>query len=246
MGILTVLWIISLVIKDSSIIDIYWGPGFVLVAWFYAYLTGWENLATRHLILLGLISIWGLRLGIYLGSRNLGKGEDYRYVQFRKESGDQYWWHSYFRVFTLQGVLLWIISACFVPALLTGGDLGLLDYLGLLLWIIGFSFEAIGDYQLSQFKKQPKNKGKVMDRGLWKYTRHPNYFGDACLWWGFFCFAVAHPQGIYFVFSPLLMTFLLMKISGVAMLERSLKKTKPKYAEYIRKTSGFFPLPPKG
>ncbi len=123
--------------------------------------------------------------------------------------------------------------------------MGILEYVGVLLWIIGLFFEAVGDYQLTQFKKNPNNKGKVLDTGVWRYTRHPNYFGDATIWWGFFLFALAHPQGWMFVFSPIVMTFFLLKVSGVAMLEVKLKKSKPQYAEYIRTTSSFSPMPPK-
>lgn len=245
LGILTILWVISLLVKDASIIDIYWGLGFVIIAWFYAYLTGWEQLGFRNLLLLALITIWGLRLSIYLAVRNLGKGEDPRYVQMRRQGGPGWWWKSYFQVFLLQGVLLWIISSIYPLSFLTHTDFGGLDYLGTGLWATGFFFETVGDWQMMQFKKDPANKGKVMDQGLWRYSRHPNYFGDATLWWGFFCFALAHPQGIFYLFSPVLMTFLLLKISGVTLLEKDLKKSKPQYAEYIQKTSSFVPLPPK-
>ncbi len=245
LGTMTLLWVFSLLIKDSSIVDIFWGAGFVITAWFYAWKVGFETIDTWQYLLLGMVTLWGLRLAIYLGYRNIGKGEDFRYAQWRKESGKHWWWVSFFRVFVLQGVILWIVSSLFVPALLATGDASWWVYLGTVLWATGFFFEAVGDYQLMRFKKNPDNKGKVLDTGVWRYTRHPNYFGDALLWWGFFCFALLHPEGIYFVFGPLLMTFLLVKISGVAMLEKTLKQTKPKYAEYIRKTSAFIPRPPK-
>ncbi|MEO1260867.1 MAG: DUF1295 domain-containing protein [Bacteroidota bacterium] len=245
LGVLTLLWIFSLIIKDASIIDIFWGVGFVIVVWYYAFIIGFDKMETRHYILLAIVSIWGIRLATYLGIRNIGKGEDFRYVQWRKENGKNWWWISYLRVFVLQGIILWIVSSAFVPALLAKGSIQVFDVLGIALWSIGLFFEAVGDYQLMRFKKNPENKGKVLNKGVWRYTRHPNYFGDALLWWGFFCFALAHLNGWWFVFSPIFMTFLLLKISGVAMLERTLKKTKPKYAEYIRKTSAFIPMPPK-
>ncbi|MEZ5044538.1 MAG: DUF1295 domain-containing protein [Saprospiraceae bacterium] len=244
MAILTLLWVVSLVIKDASIIDIFWGIGFVIIAWGYAYQIGWEAIGTRQKVLLAMVALWGLRLAIYLAFRNLGKGEDYRYVEMRKEGGKNWWWLSFLRVFLLQGVILWIVSSIFVPALLTGDSLGILDYVGILLWGIGLFFEAVGDWQMMQFKGNTANKGKVMNKGLWKYSRHPNYFGDATLWWGFFCFCLAHPQGLFYIFSPLYMTFLLLKISGVAMLERTLVHTKPAYEEYVAKTSAFFPMKP--
>ncbi|MEZ4932391.1 MAG: DUF1295 domain-containing protein [Saprospiraceae bacterium] len=245
LGIMTLLWLFSLAIKDSSIVDIFWGIGFVITAWFYAYIIGFEKLNAWQYIFLGMVSIWGSRLAIYLGMRNIGKGEDFRYAQWRKESGKNWWWISFLRVFVLQGIILWIVSSIFVPALLATKNLPILIYAGITLWAIGLYFEAIGDYQLMQFKNNPNNKGKVLNTGVWKYTRHPNYFGDALLWWGFFCFAFAHSSGWTFIFSPLLMTFLLLKISGVAMLEKTLKNTKPEYEEYIKKTSAFIPWPPK-
>lgn len=244
-GGLTVLWVLSLIIKDSSIIDIYWGFGFVLVVWFYLHSLGEEYQHSRNYIIAGLVSLWGLRLTIHLGIRNIGKPEDYRYQEWRREHGKRWWWWSFFQVFLLQGAILWIVSSVLLPALKQDAGFSMLDYIGIGIWAIGFFFEAVGDYQLTQFKKNPANKGKVMDKGLWKYTRHPNYFGDATLWWGFFFLALSYPQGLFFIFSPLFMTLLLLKVSGVAMLEVKLKKSKPQYAEYIRKTSAFFPMPPK-
>lgn len=245
MATLTGLWLVSLVIKDASIIDIFWGFGFVIIAWFYAFQNDLASMEIREKILLAMITIWGLRLTIYLAMRNLGKGEDYRYAQWRKDNGEKWWWLSFIRVFALQGFLLWIISATYLPSFSIRAEMGVLEYVGVLLWIVGLFFEAVGDYQLAQFKKDPNNKGKVLNTGVWRYTRHPNYFGDATIWWGFFLFALAHPQGWMFVFCPIVMTFFLLKVSGVAMLEVKLKKSKPQYAEYIRTTSSFIPMPPK-
>lgn len=242
---LTLLWLVSLVMKDASIIDIFWGMGFVIIAWAYALDIGWDNLGLRHKVLLGLVSIWGTRLATYLAIRNLGKGEDYRYVQMREAGGANWWLISYLRVFILQGVILWVVSSLFVPALLTGDELQPLDYLGIGLWVLGFYFEAVGDWQMMRFKANKANQGKVMNKGLWKYTRHPNYFGDATLWWGLFCFCLAHPQGLIYIFAPLYMTFMLLKISGVAMLERALVHTKPAYQDYVSRTSAFIPMKPK-
>jgi steroid 5-alpha reductase family enzyme len=241
MSALTALWLVSLVVKDASIIDIFWGLGFVLSAWVYRYIL--SSHSDRTLIICILVSIWGIRLAAYLANRNLGKGEDYRYQVWRKEYGINFWWVSYFRVFLLQGVLLWLIGAPLLVAQTTD-VLSVFDYLGIILWAIGLTFETVGDYQLAQFKKNSDNKGKVLDSGLWKYTRHPNYFGDAVLWWGLFCFA-ASAGGWWTVFSPVLMTFLLMKVSGVALLEKTLVETKPQYKDYIRRTSAFFPMMPK-
>ncbi len=245
MSCLTLMWIYSLVIKDASIIDIFWGPGFALLAWYYFSQTSDMN-NTRSLVLCSMVTIWALRLGGYIFMRNHGNGEDFRYQQWRKEGGKNYWWISFLRVFLLQGLLLWIVGSIFLVAMSSGkASLQTLDYVGIVLWVSGFLFEAVGDWQLANFKKNPANKGKVMDQGLWRYTRHPNYFGDALLWWGYFMFALATEGGIIYIFSPILMTFLLMRVSGAALLESTLKHTKPKYRDYIDKTSAFFPWFPK-
>jgi steroid 5-alpha reductase family enzyme len=239
MACLTALWGLSVWLKDSSIIDIFWGTGFVITVWFYRYIGGLVD--TRSLVFCSIVTIWGLRLSIHLANRNIGKGEDYRYKEWRKESGKNWWWVSYFRVFLLQGILLWIISSVYVPALSSEfSDLQILDYIGIGLWAIGFIFEAVGDWQLNQFKKNRANKGKVLQTGLWSLTRHPNYFGDAVQWWGYFLFACTNEQYLY-AFSPLLMTFLLMQVSGVTLLEKKLTETKPQYADYIKRVPAFFP-----
>lgn len=242
---MTFLWLLSVRLKDASIVDIFWGTGFVIANGVYFILA--DGYPTRKVILLVLVTVWGLRLTIHLGRRNLGKGEDYRYQAFRKRWGAKYWWVSFFQTFLLQGTLMWLISipllvGQFVPV---PANLTIFDILGILIWTVGFLFESIGDWQLTRFKADPLNKGKVLDSGLWRYTRHPNYFGDAVVWWGYFCIALAVPWGILSFYGPLLMTIFLVRVSGVAMLERSLKKTKPEYADYIARTSAFFPLPPR-
>lgn len=242
---LFLLWLWSLRLKDASIVDIFWGLGFVLIAG-TAFVMG-AGFQTRKQLLTALVAIWGLRLAIYLYRRNHGKGEDYRYQAMRRQHGDRFGLVSLYTVFGLQGVLMWIISLPVQVAQQAAlpDQLTLLDGLGTALWLIGFSFESIGDAQLARFKADPSNKGKVMDRGLWAYTRHPNYFGDAVLWWGFFCFAAA--TGAWWTaLSPALMTLFLMKVSGVAMLEKTLVKTKPEYQDYVRRTSAFFPWKKSG
>ena len=242
---MTLLWLVSVFLKNASIVDPFWGLGFVIAGVFYFYIT--EGLEIRKLIVLTLLIIWGLRLSIYLGWRNLGKGEDFRYQQFRKDYGEKrYWWISYFQVFLLQGVLLWLISAPLLSALFYSGgsDLNIFDYAAIIIWIIGFSFEAGGDFQLARFKLDPKNKGKVLNTGFWKYTRHPNYFGDAAVWWAYGLFSLA--AGSYWpLLSSLLMTLLIVKVSGVSLLEKTLKNTKPQYKDYVEKTPAFFPWFPK-
>lgn len=243
---MTVLWLVSLWLKNSSIVDIFWGPGFALAAWTYFALTP-DGFTTRKLILAVLVTIWGLRLGLHIGIRNHGKPEDYRYARWRKDAGDSWWWRSFFKVFLLQGVLLWVIATPLAVAQASAepASLTIFDILGVVVWGIGIFFEAVGDWQLTRFKADPANKGKVMQTGLWKYTRHPNYFGDATLWWGYFLIALSVPFGFLTIFSPIIMTYLLMKVSGVALLEKDLKKSKPEYAAYIEATNAFFPGMPK-
>lgn len=241
---MTLIWLASLAKKDASIADIFWGLGFVISAATYFALT--DGFATRKILLLVIVAIWGLRLSGYILRRNWGKPEDYRYQKWRAQAGDKFWWTSYFKVFLTQGFLMWVISTPLLAAQYspTPARLTVLDILGVLLWAVGLFFEAVGDWQLARFKADPANKGKVMDRGLWRYTRHPNYFGEATLWWGYFLIALA-AGGWWTFYSPILMTFLLLRVSGVALLEKGLSETKPKYKDYIQRTSAFFPLPPR-
>jgi steroid 5-alpha reductase family enzyme len=242
---MTILWVVSVIIKNVSIVDLFWGFGFVLTAGFYFLNT--DGYEPRKIILITLTTMWGLRLSVYLALRNLGKGEDFRYKQFRNKYGEsRYWWISFFQTFLLQGVLMWLISAPLLGAQFYGHNnpLSFFDFAGIAFWIIGISFEAGGDFQLAHFKADPSNKGKVLDKGFWRYTRHPNYFGDSAIWWGygFICLA----SGSYLpVLGSILMTALIIKISGVALLEKSLKDQKLQYKEYIEKTSAFIPWFPK-
>lgn len=244
LGWVTLLWLVSLRLKDSSIIDIGWGPGFVILALVYSVLIE-DSYSTRQLLVVVLVTVWGLRLGAHIFWRNKGKGEDPRYQKWRKAAGKAWWWQSYFQVFILQGAIMNIVA---VPLLVaqynTTARLTLIDGLALMIWLIGFIFEAGGDWQLTRFKANPANKGKVLDTGLWRYTRHPNYFGDACQWWGFYGFALA-VGGWWSIFAPIIMTLLLLRVSGVALLEKSLVETKPQYRDYIQKTSAFIPRPPR-
>jgi len=242
---MTLLWIISVIIKNVSIVDLFWGLGFVLTSGFYFLNT--NGFETRKVILMVLVTIWGVRLSVYLAWRNIGKEEDFRYKEFRKNYGEnRYWWISFFQTFLLQGVLMWLISAPLLGAQYYGRNtsLGILDGVGIILWITGFCFEAGGDFQLARFKADQTNKGKVLDKGFWHYTRHPNYFGDSAVWWGygFLCLA----SGSYLpVLGSILMTGLIIKVSGVMLLEKTLKEQKPLYKAYMNKTSAFIPWFPK-
>ncbi len=244
-GLMTVVWVASVIERDASIIDVFWGLGFVMAACIYFYLT--EPTTLRRYFVVGLVTIWGLRLSLYILWRNWGKGEDYRYRAMRAKNPRLFPWLSLVTVFWLQAVLLWVISIPLLQAQRAARPAGLtwLDFLGLAFFVVGFVFEAGGDWQLARFKSDPANKGRVLDRGFWRYTRHPNYFGDAMVWWGFFLFAAATPGSLWTIYSPMVMTLLLMRVSGVTLLEKSLKDTKPGYRDYIRRTSAFFPWFPK-
>jgi steroid 5-alpha reductase family enzyme len=230
---MTALWVVSVIIRNVSIVDLFWGAGFVLTGIVYYNATGSGGL--RKVLLMTLVAIWGFRLSLYLTWRNRGKGEDFRYRAFRKKYGeDKYWWISYFQVFLLQGLLMWLISAPLLGAQFYGNDtpLGALDLAGAILWAVGLLFEAGGDYQLARFKADPANRGGILNAGFWKYTRHPNYFGDSAVWWGFglICFAA----GSWIpALGSVLMTALIVKVSGVALLDKSLTTSKPGYANYV-------------
>ena len=244
LALITIFWIISVFIKNVSIVDSIWSIGFLLTAW---YTFSQVEFYTRNILLVILVTLWALRLSGYITWRNWGEGEDYRYQDFRQKYGpERYWWFSFFQVFLLQGILIMIIAAPLIAAFVNtqSNDLTYIDYIAVVLWLIGFIFEAGGDFQMARFKADPENKGKVMDNGFWALTRHPNYFGDAAQWWGFYLIALA--SGAWWtIFSPIWMTYLLLKVSGVAMLESTLKKTKPGYEDYIQKTNTFFPWFPK-
>jgi len=241
----SLLWGLSVIIKNVSIVDLFWGMGFVIVNAVYFYYSG--DFFHRKILLLVLVTIWGLRLSLYLAWRNIGKGEDFRYQEFRKNYGaERYWWFSFFQTFLLQGALIMLVSLPLlgVNAQTNSNSLHWMDYLGILVFMIGFIFEAGGDFQLARFKNNPDNKGKVLNTGLWKYTRHPNYFGDSAVWWSFGLFSIA-AGGYWQIIGSILMTLIIIKVSGVSLLEKTLNVTKPQYRDYIQKTNSFFPWFPK-
>lgn len=236
------LWLVSLWMRDASIVDIFWGFGFVVIAWASYLAAGSGN--PRSLLITVLTTVWGLRLTGYLAWRNLGHGEDHRYRAMRERFGSRFPVLSLFIVFWFQALIMWIVAFPIQATALGSAQLGFVDAIGVGVWTIGLLFESIGDWQLAKFKSDPSNQGQVMDRGLWRYTRHPNYFGDFMVWWGIFLIAAA--AGAWWtVFSPIAMSSLLMRVSGVTLLERSLKKNRPGYEAYIARTSAFFPRPPK-
>lgn len=239
------LWLLSLRLHDVSIVDVWWGPGFAVVAWIaYALGEGWP---ARGVLLAAAVSVWGLRLGLYLAWRNHGKGEDPRYAAMRRRHGERFARVSLFSVFGLQGALQWIVSLPVQVAMALPGPSSWTAWDGLgcaALWL-GIVWETTADVQLARFRSDPANRGRVLDSGLWAWSRHPNYFGDALTGWGIFCVAAATPAARWTVFAPALMTWLLLRVSGVALLERNIGERRPEYAEYVARTSAFLPWFPK-
>lgn len=232
-------FIISLIIKRNDIADIAWGLGFIILTWTSFFITDIKG--TRGLLTSLLISAWGIRLAGYIYSRNKGKAEDYRYLAWRNEWGKWFVLRSYFQVFILQGIFLYLIA---LPILIINQrdntPLGWLDYLGLLVWIIGFYFETVGDAQLARFKKNNSNKGKLLQEGLWSLTRHPNYFGEVVQWWGIGIIALNVYQGWMGIIGPVTISYLILKVSGIPMLEKNMEKH-PDFENYKQKTNAFFP-----
>ena len=238
-------WILSLRLRDASIADVGWGLGFVLLVWLYLVLS--PGSTPRSWLVAALITFWGARLSVHIFRRKHGEGEDPRYQAMRAAHPPAFWWRSLFTVFWLQGALLWFVALPLLvavraeqPAALTA-----VDGLGVLCFAVGLAFEVVGDHQLERFRSNLSNRGKVLDHGLWRYTRHPNYFGDATMWWGLYVIAAATPGGWLTVLSPALMTWLLIRVSGVALLEEGLTASKPGYRAYIARTPAFFPWFPR-
>lgn len=235
-------WLVSLVKRDVSIVDSLWSVFFVIAAGVYASVLA--AVGPRTTLVLVLVSLWALRLFGYITWRNWGDEEDRRYQAMREKRGKAFAWQSLFVVFLLQAVIAWLVSLPLLGAIEGSAPLGVVDAIGVVLFGVGLFFEAVGDWQLARFKANPDNKGKVMDSGLWRYTRHPNYFGDFTVWWGLYLIAVG--AGAWWSFpAPLLMSFFLLKVSGVALLEKDIGERRPKYADYIERTNAFFPGPPK-
>jgi steroid 5-alpha reductase family enzyme len=235
-------WLLSLKLRNVSLVDTLWSLMFLLAALCYALLG--ELHTARSVLILVLVTVWAARLALYIGWRNHGHGEDRRYQQIRARNSPGFEWKSLYLVFALQALLAWFISLPLLAAAHSSAALGPLDVAGVLLWAFGFYFEAVGDAQLARFKADPANRGQVMDRGLWRYTRHPNYFGECCLWWGYYLIA-ASAGGWWSLPAPLLMSLLLLKVSGVTLLEQDIAERRPGYREYVQRTSAFVPRPPR-
>ncbi len=238
------LWFVfSLIKKRNDVADVAWGLGFVLITWASFFLS--DDSGVRGILVGLLVSIWGLRLAWHIHARNKGKAEDYRYLAWRKEWGKWFYPRSYLQVYLLQGMFLFLIV---MPVLLinkhAGAELGMLDFIGVAVWLVGFYFEAVGDAQLARFIKDPANKGKLMQSGLWAYTRHPNYFGEVAQWWGIWLIALSVTNGLFGIIGPVTITFLILKVSGIPMLEKKMAENS-EFADYKRRTSMFIPLPRK-
>lgn len=235
-------WSVSLLRRDASIVDIVWGLGFVVVAWAAKFVTGASG--AGNWLLLMMVTVWGLRLAGYLAKRNLGNGEDFRYRAMRRKHGERFAIVSLYSVFGLQGALMFVVS---LPVTLgqrdTNAGAGFVVLLGFIVWAIGAYFEVVGDAQLARFKRDPRNTDQIMDQGLWGLTRHPNYFGDCLVWWGLAIVGSTQGAGPWAFLGAIVMTVLLVRVSGAALLDRLLAKRKPGYAEYMERTSGFIPMP---
>jgi steroid 5-alpha reductase family enzyme len=244
-AVMVAVWIVSLRLRDVSIVDIAWGADGALISVLSFLLT--DGPLARRALITGMTVFWGLRLALHIGLRKRGHGEDYRYAAMRDEHGDAFPLRSLFTVFLFQALLIWAITVPVQVTQTAAGPEGLtvLDFLGLGIWILGIALEGIADNQLQAFRSNPENRGKVMDRGLWRYSRHPNYFGESLVWWGIFLVAAATPGGWVTLFSPLLMTFFLLKVSGVPLLEEALAERRAGYREYMERTSIFIPWPPR-
>jgi len=242
LGYMTFWFIISIIKKRNDIADIAWGLGFILISWSGLYLA---HTSLRGLLVNLLVTIWGMRLAWHIYKRNLKKHEDYRYAAWRKEWGKMFFLRSYFQVYLLQGLFLYLIIQ---PVILihynVSSNLEIFDLIGLVVWIIGFYFESTGDAQLKIFISNPANKGKLMETGLWKYSRHPNYFGEVTQWWGIFIVALSIPLGFITIIGPLTITILILFVSGIPLLEKKYAGRKD-FEAYKKRTSIFIPLPPK-
>lgn len=240
---MTIWFQISLLKKRNDVADIAWGPGFIVVAFSSLIIAG--NISSRALILSALVLIWGLRLAFHIGNRHVGKPEDARYAKWRKEWGKTVLIRSFLQVFMLQGILLIIVA---IPIIMINAapfpPLTVLDAFGLCIWLLGFSFETVSDWQLARFLKLPSGRGKIMTTGLWRYSRHPNYFGEVTLWWGIYIIALSVPNGWMSIIGPLTITFLILRVSGIPMLEEGFQDN-PDFQQYKQRTSAFIPLPPR-
>jgi steroid 5-alpha reductase family enzyme len=242
-ALILITWLVGRAIGRFNVIDVAWGAGFVVVAWVGFALSADHGDDTRRLLVAILVTLWGGRLAAHIAWRSRGKGEDPRYAEMLEGHADPA--RRALGIYLTQAVAIWFVSLPVQVAMFESSEPGALLFVGLAVWLIGFGFESIGDFQLQRFRADPTSAGQVMDRGLWHYTRHPNYFGDACVWWGLYLIAAQQWVGAITILSPVLMTWTLTRKTGTPLLERDLAQRRPGYAQYVERTSSFFPLPPK-
>jgi steroid 5-alpha reductase family enzyme len=236
-------FIVGTLKKDNSVIDVFYGLGYIVLIWSGLFLS--NTFPPRKIIITSLVTLWGLRLAIYILIRNWGKPEDYRYQAIRKKMGNNVVLKSFGRIYMFQGLIIFLVG---FPELFATTSVNMkvswLDLVGTLTWILGFYFEAVGDFQLRRFLKNPVNKGKILDQGLWKFTQHPNYFGEVTMWWGLYLMVINVPWGFVTIFGPIIINFMIIKVSGVRLLNKRFEKD-DKYTDYKKKTSAFIPWFPK-
>ncbi len=236
-------FLLSIIKKRNDVADVAWGLGFVLIAW--GSLLFADTLTVQGILVTLLVSIWGTRLAYHIGRRHKGKPEDFRYATWRQEWGRWFYLRSFFQIYVLQSLLLLLVVSPVIFITAGGAHAwSLLDTVGVMVWVTGFLFESIGDAQLARFLKDPLNKGHLMQTGLWRYTRHPNYFGEVTQWWGLWLIALSVPYGALSIIGPLTITLLILKVSGVPLLEKKMSEH-PEFADYEKRTSMFIPLPPR-
>jgi steroid 5-alpha reductase family enzyme len=238
-----VTWLIGRAIGRYNVIDVAWGLGFVLVAWVAFALSAGDGDDTRRVLVAVLVTLWGCRLAGYIGWRSRGRGEDPRYTEMLRDHRAPA--SRALGIFLTQAAAIWFVSLPVQVAMFEPRAPGALLYVGTAVWVVGFTFESVGDWQLQRFRADEENRGQVMDHGLWRYTRHPNYFGDACVWWGLYLIAAQQWVGAVTILSPVVMTWTLTRKTGKPLLERDIAQRRPGYARYVERTSGFLPLPPK-
>jgi steroid 5-alpha reductase family enzyme len=242
LGLALLVWVVATVRRNAGLVDIFWSGFFLAGAAVYAAVS--PLFEARALLMILLVAVWSLRLSVHLAARNWSAPEDHRYRAIRERNEPGFAWKSIYLVFGLQAVLAWLISAPIAASIASAAPIGALDAIGAVLTIFGIAFETFADAQLACFKAKPANAGRVLDSGLWRYTRHPNYFGEFCVWWGLY--GIALGAGAWWtLFSPLLMTVLLVRVSGVALLEKDIAERRPAYRDYVARTNAFFPGPPR-
>ena len=245
-GLFLACWVLARRVGRWNVVDVVWGLSFVLIgAASFAWSAGAGASAARRVLVLVLVGLWGVRLAGYIGWRSRGHGEDPRYASIMRRAKGRESAYALKVIFAPQAFLAWFVSLPVQAAMYNRAAPGILTWIGLAVWAVGLFFEAVGDAQMSVFRRDPANRGHVMDRGLWRYTRHPNYFGDATVWLGLYLIAAARWQGALTFLSPVAMLYFLYFKSGKGLLEKGLSRSKPGYAEYVRRTSGFLPLPPR-